>query len=454
MNRLCLFSSCVAFAAIAACDPFEAAPQGSAEIAQTRSELRSDRSTALPGGQIEVTDAISGDTTWTTGNTYLLKAHIFVQAGTLTIQPGVTVLGDRGSSLVITRDARINAVGTAAAPIVFTSARPTGSRKPGDWGGVVLLGRAPINVAGGETYIEGFQANTDERTKYGGTDAAHDCGKLKYTRIEFAGFKLVNNNELNGLTTGACGTGTEIDFVQVHKGADDGVEMFGGTADLKHVLVTQPDDDGLDWDFGYSGRVQFLIVQQDAEVGNNGIEADNNPTNKDAAPRSSPELWNVTLIGSPRPAGSAVKSTAMLLRNGTAGKIRNAIVAHFPDAAIDVDGAESVAAYNAGELLIQNSVFWNLKGDTVGLPAETKDNDNGFDEAAKLLEAQNGNRVADPMLAAAQNLNKPSFKPRAGSPALVGGATPPGLGFDPTASFVGAIGARDWTTGWTAFPAN
>lgn len=407
-----------------------------------------------PARRIEVNGPITADTTWSGRNTYILKQHIFVQAGTLTIQPGATIIGEPGSSLVITREARIQAVGTAAKPIVFTSAQPAGSRRPGDWGGVVLLGKAPINVAGGETYIEGFAANVDDRTKYGGPDAAHSCGFLKYARIEFAGFKLVNNNELNGLTMGGCGRGTEIDYVQVHKGADDGVEMFGGTADLKHVLVTSPDDDGLDWDFGYNGRVQFLVVQQDLEVGNYGIEADNNPNNKDASPRSMPEVWNVTLIGSSRGPGGAVKSGAMHLKNGTGGRISNAIVAHFSDVAIDVDGAPAVAAYERGELAIRNSIFWNLKGERTILPGESKDNDNGFDEAARLLDGANGSLVLDPMIGGAHNLAAPSFMPAAVSAQLIGAAPPADGFFDGSATFKGAMGTEDWTAGWTAFPAN
>lgn len=416
--------------------------------------VAADRAAPLPPARrIEVSAPITADTTWSGRNTYVLKTHIFVQSGTLTIEPGAKIVGEAGSSLVVTRDARINAAGTAQKPIVFTSAQPEGSRRPGDWGGVVLLGRAPINVAGGENYIEGFVANTDERTKYGGTDADHDCGTIRYARIEFAGYKLANNNELNGLTMGGCGRRSAIDFVQVHKGADDGVEMFGGTADLKHLVITSPDDDGLDWDLGYSGRVQYFIVQQDLEVGNYGIEADNNPNNKDALPRSTPELWNVTLIGSSRAAGGATKSGGMLLRAGTAGHINNAIVVDFPDVGIDIDGAPAVASYNRGELSIRNSLFWNLKGDKVSLPADAKDNDEGFDEAARILDMANGNLVADPMVSAMHNLTAPSFMPLA-APSVLAGAVPPGGFFDASATFKGAMGATDWTAGWTAYPAN
>src|SRR5690606_30410337 len=147
------------------------------------------------GDVVEVTADIDGDATWTADQTYLLKDHIFVKNGVLTIEPGTTILGAAASSLVITSSAAIDARGKADAPIVFTSAVPAGGRAPGDWGGVVLLGLAPINVAGGVENIEGFPAGTTS-TEYGGTDDAHDCGTMNYVRIEFAGFELAVDNEL------------------------------------------------------------------------------------------------------------------------------------------------------------------------------------------------------------------------------------------------------------------
>ncbi len=409
------------------------------------------------GESVEVTGSITESLTWSAANTYTLKTHVFVENNAvLTIEPGTRILGESGSSLVITRGAKLNAVGTREKPIVFTSAQPEGSRKPADWGGVVLLGRAPINVQGGEAYIEGFAATTDERTKYGGgaaPDAADSCGALQFARIEFAGFKLVNNNELNGLTLGGCGSGTKVDFVQVHRGADDGVEMFGGTADLKHILITLPDDDGLDWDHGYTGRVQFLIVQQGSEVGNNAFEGDNNPNNKTALPMSAPRIWNATLIG--REAGGSAKSYGMHLKNGTAGQMSNLIVAYFADHGIDFDKGEVVSNFDSGALSIRSSIFYANKGVMNGLPEDGTDNDDGFSEATRLMDPALANRALNPVLEAAQDVAAPSFKPRGDSPALTGGATPPNDGFfDVTATFVGAVGTEDWTSGWTAFPLN
>lgn len=400
---------------------------------------------------IVVTSDITGNVRWPSGATVHLKKHVFVENGTLTIEPGVTVLGDNGTSLVITPSARIDAQGTRDEPIVFTSAKPVGSRNAGDWGGVILLGRAPVNVAGGTEKVEGFPA-TESRTNYGGSDPTHDCGTIRYIRIEFAGFELAPDNELNGLTVAGCGSKTMIEYVQVHKGADDGVEMFGGQADLRHILVTQPDDDGLDWDFGWTGRVQFLIVQQNALVGDNGFECDNNKNNHDASPRSMPEIWNVTLIGSNADPGTAgKKQKGALFRRGTAGHIHNAIVAHFSDGGITVNDAATVNQVTGGHLYIKHSIFHDIANGNAA--AFGQSDQAGFDVASAILAAANSNRTADPMLGDPLNLAAPDFRPKAGSPALTGGATPPADGFfDSAATFVGAIGSDDWTAGWTSFP--
>jgi hypothetical protein len=400
---------------------------------------------------VDVTAEVTSDTTWENGNCYVLKDHIFVKSGaTLTIEPGVLVLGDVGSSLVVTSAGSIDAGGTAECPIVLTSSQPEGSRAAGDWGGVVLLGLAPINVAGGTEVIEGFIAGPD--VTYGGNDAAHDCGTLRYVRIEFAGFELTVDNELNSLGLGGCGTGTELDFVQVHSGADDGIEFFGGTANAKHLVITQPDDDGLDWDFGWVGKVQFVALQQNAIVGENGIEADNNPDDFDSTPRSGPTIYNATLIGSDAEPGMAgVTQRAAVLRRGTAGRLHNVIMAHFTDNLVDVRDA-ATAAQSPANLFIKNGIFSDNAN--VDCPVEGTDNDAGFDECAT-WDAEATNRVGtDPDLADALNLDAPDFRPNAGSPALTGGATPPSDGFfDTAAIYVGAFDDNvDWMAGWTAFP--
>ncbi len=419
----------------------------------------------------DVTQNITQDTTWTADKVYTLKGYIFVESGTLTIEPGTKIQGQEGSALVVTRNAKINAVGTADKPIVFTSSRAEGERAAGDWGGVVLLGKARINVSGGENTVEGFFSTSgDEKTKYGGTDDTHDCGKLKYARIEFAGYELAEDNELNGLTTGACGSQTEIDFVQVHMGADDGVEMFGGTADLKHIVITQPDDDGLDYDLGYRGKVQYLVVQQNATVGNRAIEASSNKSDNSAQPQSMPEIWNATFIGSNRPAGTTPTQEGVVFNTGAGVKLNNAIVAFFADKAVDVDGAASVAQFEASNLAINNTFFYDNKDDTTSIPyaanpkkdsagalvdedVSRMENGSIFKEPEQFLGVSTTNQVVDPQLTDALNLTAPNFAPQAGSPALnqENAAVPP-AGFDTSATFVGAVGQSNWLAGWTAFP--
>jgi hypothetical protein len=406
--------------------------------------------------EIAAGDIPAGDH-WTADKTYILKGYVFVTGGTLTIDAGTVVKGDNGSALAITRNATLDAVGTVDKPIVFTSSSAT--PQSGDWGGVVMLGTAGINVAGGTNKVEGFADSFGDRVVYGAAvpDNAHDCGTLRYARIEYAGFALAVDNELNGLTLAGCGTATEVDFVQVHLGLDDGIELFGGTVNISHVVITQPDDDGIDWDLGWRGRAQFVVIQQRAGRGDKGIEADNNKSGGDLEPRSAPEIWNMTMIGSDGAAGDP--QAGMHFRRGTAGKIENAVVAFFPKFAIDVDNAVpgSVPQFNAGALAIKHTYFtksasavavWPMNFDVAGNPPV--DNDGGFDEAAA-IGGDVTNLQIDPQLADPKNLTAPSWKPLAGSPVLTGCATPP-AGFDQTATFCGAIGAADWTTGWTHYP--
>ncbi|WP_224361410.1 hypothetical protein [Hyalangium versicolor] len=402
----------------------------------------------------EVSQNITSDTTWTKDHTYLLKANVFVKDATLKIEAGTVIKGSYNTSLAITTSAKIDAQGTAAAPIVFTSVVDTGSRQAGNWGGVVLLGKAPINVQGGVDNIEGYPESAD--TQYGGSDAAHNCGTIKYTRIEFAGFRLGGNNELNGLTMGGCGTATTIDYVQVHRGLDDGVEVFGGTVNIKHVVITLPDDDGLDWDQGWTGKAQFVVIQQNRLVGNNGIEADNSAASPNATPRSNPTVWNLTLVGSDQPKGNAAQTQGgIILRAGTAGSINNGIVAYFNDFALDVSASESIAQANSGNITVKNTTFWSTKVayDATNFFVKSAATDGSdFSEWAKFgPDAEASNTMADPKLSKAvyKAGTAPSFKPDA---SLVGG-TPPGDGFfDTSATFRGAVGDVNWLDGWTAFP--
>jgi len=402
-------------------------------------------------GATVVTGSLAGEHRWQAGQEYLLDDIVSVAPGArLTIEPDVVVRGRPGSALVVTRGGFLHAKGTATQPIVFTSAQPEGRRQAGDWGGVVLLGAAPINV--GSNTIEGFQGQ-DPRGAYGGEDPAHACGVVEYVRIEFAGFEALANNELNGLTLGGCGYDSVIDFVQVHQALDDGVEVFGGTVNLRHILITQAQDDALDWDEGWIGDLQFLITQQTLQ-GDNGIEADNNSDEPDALPRSRPRIYNATLIGSERGA-----QRAMTLRAGTAVEAGNLLASDFPIEFVDVRGDASVRAIRDGESVFSTIVLHRIgprRSD--GFQDETgeSDDDNGFDEAEFFLQ-----RVADVatrsqfrLPIASQNERSPDFVP-AGRFTITPATIPAGEFWDEAALFPGAVRpgtGQPWYAGWTAFP--
>ena len=410
---------------------------------------------APPGSEIIHIPAgdLAGDITWSGTNTYILDGYVFVVGGTLTIEAGATIKGQNGSALTITKDAKLVAAGTAAKPIVFTSNRSPAT--PGDWGGLVMLGKAPINVTGGTNKIEGFPDSYGDRIVYGSAtpDAAHDCGRLEYARIEYAGFLLSPDNELNGLTLGGCGTATKVDFVQVHLGQDDGVEVFGGTVNLSHLVITQADDDSLDWDRGWTGKAQFVVIQQKPGRGDKAIEPDNNNNDNELLPRSAPEIWNATLIGGD--GAAADPQGGLHLRRGTAGKLSNAIVAYFTKFAVDLDGTSTVSQFGTG-LTIKHTYFVKGTAATAIWPAgfdvgsSGNQNDGGFDEATQIGGDATNHLDVDVQLGSPKDLAAPSWKPAAASPVLAGCGTPP-AGLDQTATFCGAIGATDWTTGWTRY---
>jgi hypothetical protein len=262
-------------------------------------------------------------------------------AVTLTIQAGVTVFGSSGNDyLVINRGSRINANGNATQPIVFTArANVEGTATDstqGLWGGVILLGRAPISdcntaVPGGsaacQQVIEGTTGSF-----YGGNVATDNSGTMRYVQIRYSGFAIAPGNELQGLTMGGVGSNTTIDHIQIHNSSDDGIEIFGGRVNAKHIVVTGADDDGLDTDLGYRGTIQFVIgVQRDSQNGDSMIEADSNG-NEDALPRQYTRVSNATFVQRSTVQGG----NAILLRGGTDYALLNSVVVG-PTACLDID---------------------------------------------------------------------------------------------------------------------
>jgi hypothetical protein len=340
----------------------------------------SDHLKTLYSGTNIVSGSLQGQQLWTADKTWVLDGIVYVEAGArLVIEAGTQIQGRAGSALLVTRDATIHARGTASAPIVFTSALAAGKRQAGDWGGVVLLGNAPVNNA--DAHIEGLDTG-DTRGLFGGRDATDNCGVLEFARIEFAGFEVYANNELNGLTLGGCGSKTIIRNVQVHRALDDGIEIFGGNVDLRHILITGAADDSLDWDMGWTGRVQFLQVQQYSGVGDNAFEADNDNRNYYAEPVSEPTFYNVTLQSMQ---SGEKHQRAMTLRRGTGGHFHNMLIAGFSGEAIDVKDRATVERIESGQLSFGGILIADIGSDGrsyFAAEAGDQDDDGGFDEAS------------------------------------------------------------------------
>jgi hypothetical protein len=302
-------------------------------------------------------------------NTYILRGFVYVVEGvTLTVEPGVIIRGDKATkgTLIIERGGRINAAGTVDRPVVFTSNQDAGTRKPGDWGGLILLGKAPNNA--GEQTIEG-----GVRSKHGGNDPHDNSGVLKYVRVEFAGIEYAPDNEINGITFGSTGDATTVDCVQVSYSGDDSFEWFGGTVNAKHLIAYHGWDDDFDTDNGFSGKIQFALSVRDPLTGDksasNSFESDNNSGGSDATPITEAVFANVSLFGpvvdpsnyvdDAGKNGSDVNArfqAAFHLRRSTSLSVFNSLSASFPIGAI-IEGTASQTLATNGGLNIENTVF-------------------------------------------------------------------------------------------------
>lgn len=411
---------------------------------------------AASAGNVVLQGDLGVDRTLSADSTYLLSGFVRVKPGvTLTIPAGTTLYGDYNTqgSLIVLAGGKIMAQGTAARPIIFTSqfTAPGSSQAPqrGDWGGVIVLGNAPINVPGGKAAIEG------PGDSYGGTNPDDDSGVLSYIRIEYAGIAFSPNNEINGITFGGVGRGTRVDHIQVSYANDDSFEWFGGTVNARYLIAYCGLDDDFDTDFGFNGKLQFLLGVRDPQVadvsGSNGFESDNDGSGSTNEPRTAATWWNVTLIGPKATSATAIHSNfkrGMHLRRSSQNKINNALVMGWPTGLL-VDGANSVSDAQAGTMYLKNSIL-------SGMGANFASTDAAFQTNMESWFTTNGGRTfadnSSLLLADAFNLSNPNAMPLAGSPVWQGGAVPPNDGFfDATANHVGAFGTADWTAGWSSF---
>jgi hypothetical protein len=325
---------------------------------------------------VTITGNITSNTTWSTGQTVLLSAQCFVKNNSiLTIQPGVTILGDKsvvGAGLFVTKGSQLIANGTPNQPIVFTSNQAPGLRSLGDWGGVILLGQASNNNPGGINNIEGLTISTD--TEYGGGTSPNDndnSGSLKYIRIEFGGYVFQPGKEINGLTFGAVGRGTTIDYIQVSFTNDDAFEWFGGTVNCAHLVSYRNLDDNWDTDNGFRGNVQYCLGVRDPQIADNpnapvgastseGFESDNDPAGTTTTPLTSGIFSNVTDIGPLRGVLTATYATGFRrgarIRRNSSLKIYNSILMDHATRGVFIDGSACETNANAGTLVFKNNI--------------------------------------------------------------------------------------------------
>ena len=417
---------------------------------------------------------------------YRLTNFVHVGNGaTLTIDAGTRIEGEQGSALFIMRGASIQAVGTAAAPIVFTSSKDVGARQPGDWGGLIVIGAAQINRAG-DIILEGTGTNntSNDTIFYSGGGAAGDAGssgRLSYVRIEFAGFGPAPNQELNSLTLAAVGSGTTVDHVQTLAGLDDSFEWFGGRVDARYLVSYESGDDHFDASEGYQGRVQHMIAYQDTVlpprafsgnlssdpqgIENDGCDAGTGTCTFNSTPLTTPMFANFTLVGTGAgvvPSGGGI---GMLLRRGTGGYYVNGIVARWPNAALSIRDQATWDRVAAGNLVVRNLLLAeNAKTFTLAaghFPAEA---DSAATKTAWNLQAAAGATGAlftsFPARPAAPTLATMDWTPPAGSPAASGGtgafsgalATVGGT-FVTGTDYRGAAapGGEKWWQGWTNY---
>ncbi|MBN1292185.1 MAG: T9SS type A sorting domain-containing protein [Candidatus Latescibacteria bacterium] len=402
----------------------------------------------------------AGETvTWSSSNTYILDGFVFVEDGaTLIIEPGTVIKGKPGqgenaSALIIARGGKIMAEGTAQNPIIFTAESddvndlndiPFGTS--GLWGGVLILGKARINTATGEGNIEGIPSD-EPRGAYGGTNDADNSGVFRYVSIRHGGTDIGEANEINGLTMGAVGSGTTIEYVEVFNNNDDGYEWFGGTVNCKYLISAFNKDDSFDYDEGFRGKGQFWFTIQGSEFGNMGGEHDGGTTPEDGKPYAMPVIYNATYIGSGKDSDNA-DSAGLLIRDNAGGKYLNSIFMDFTGTGVDIEdlqsGEDSHARLEAGDLLLANNIWYNFSaGNTFATIAKQ-------DYAAAHLQANN-NIIANPMFSGISRSADGGLDPvpAQNGPAYENLASIPSDGFYSQVGFKGAFGNENWAAFWS-----
>lgn len=439
---------------------------------------------------VDVSGIIEGNVTWTKDKVYRLKGFVRVgedltkdgtpsKTGVLTIQAGTVIIGERATkgTLIVHRGSKIIAEGTPTEPIIFTSERAIGEREPGDWGGLVLCGKAKNNLPAGTAELEGQYG-----AFHGGNDDDDNSGVLKYIRIEYAGIPINPNQEVNSLTLGSVGRGTKIEYVQCSYGLDDSFEWFGGTVNAKYLIAYRGLDDDFDVDNGYTGNVQFAIglrgATQADQSGSNGFEVDNDGSGSAAMPFTAPYFSNISIIGPKAEVATSISpqfQNGMHLRRNTKIKIYNTVVTGYPNG-IYIDGSSTQLNAANGDLHLKNVVVAGLDGwgdngfgngtnhnprgyairdlNTSSPPADIKIGDK---KPSEWFAGIAGNKI---LLKRSQTgLNADIFTPKptlvlnaGGTDGLEKGGSNTGLpAFFENVDFIGAFKSTNWTNGWSEF---
>lgn len=401
-----------------------------------------------------------GTQTWTADNTYILDGFCFVNDGqTLTIEPGTIIKGKPGqgvdaSALIVARGGKIYAEGTKEKPIIFTAEADdlngsVGDMDDGLWGGVIILGKSRLNTVPAEQQIEGIP-QTEPRGIYGGNDDTDNSGVLKYISIRHGGTDIGAGNEINGLTLGAVGSGTVIDYIEVFANKDDGIEFFGGTPRVKHFLSVFNGDDSFDYDQGFRGYGQFWLAIQGFDRGDRLGEHDGGTDPETGTPLATPTIYNVTYIGQGETAGTRT----ITFRDNAGGTYANSIFFN-QQKGIDIEYLSSECSwtrFTKGDLHIEGNVFYQI-ADTMPLfvlayDGVTADQIKTANDSLASYFTAAGNRVADPGLSIANN----QWKIIPTNYVTDQLANYPADAWFDKVSFRGAVDPNNnWIAGWTLF---
>lgn len=307
--------------------------------------------------QTTLTGNINQTTTLTSDKVWTLKGYVYVTDGAkLIIQPGTTIISNvvEKGALCIERGAQIIAEGTPEKPIIFTSGKNVGERSPGDWGGIVILGRAKTNRSS-EPTIEGGIGRP-----FGGTNDADNSGVLKYVRIEYAGIAALPNSEINALTLGGVGSGTIIEYVQTIYANDDAFEFFGGTVSPKYLYAFATADDDFDFDFGFTGTITNGVAKRDPQFvdngdAGNGVECDNDGVGSLAQPFTHPKLLNMILVGPNDATSLPNHNLGLRFRRATQFTMKNSVIWGWMKGGLSLESNETAQFVKDGVSLFENN---------------------------------------------------------------------------------------------------